>query len=146
MAVPWERVTGSFSMDFIFLQLCWSSIWKWNLKSHHLANIKLSKPLCLLCSSACNLLIPTPGIFRQSIGQLCSNTKLRGWELHRPTLFVHYNVQASAVFSRIYFIISLVLCIFICVCSEEKQQLFSQLKSKWPHHLLEKRKIVLGLK
>ncbi|KAI1240519.1 hypothetical protein IHE44_0008943 [Lamprotornis superbus] len=32
--------------------------------------IKLSKPLCLLRSSACNLLIPTPGIFRQSIALL----------------------------------------------------------------------------
>lgn len=146
MAVPWERVTGSFPMDFFFRSCAKALSENGTQRATTQQTIKLSKPLCLLGSSACNLLIPTPGIFRQSRGQLCYNTKLRGWELHRPTLFVHYNVWASAVSSRIYLSISLVLCIFIRVCSEEKQQLFSQLKSKWPHHLFEKRKILLGLK
>lgn len=31
---------------------------------------------------------------------------------------------------------TLVLCIFMLTCPEDKRQLSSQLKSKWPHHLL----------
>lgn len=144
MAVPWERVTGSFSMDFFF-----TVVLKLYLKMEP-KEPRHSKQLNWVNPWVYSVPVPAMCWYQpwhfQSIGQLCYNTKLRGWELHMPTLFVHYNVQASAVSSRIYLIITLVLCIFIRVCSEEKQQLFSQLKSKWPHHLFKKRKIVLGLK
>lgn len=85
--------------------------------------------------------------FSGSVGQLCYTTELQ--RMSAPQAYIVCTPQflslGKSPLGLLYLIVSLVLCIFIRVCSKEKQQLFSQLKSKWPHHFFEKRKIVIGL-